>query len=186
MFREVPAYRFDLVARTKEGAVETVDSSVVYATPDSLRPITTFRFIRSSGALITTAANYADSSVAVSTYAQGLEKQQLLQAGTGTYDADELIPLGRALKVRGRKQVDLAFVSSVGPPMGGVVIRGSVSAGGEETVRVPAGSFECYKLLFKLGQQSVAVWYEKADAHRMVKYVAAEAEQTMELTASSQ
>lgn len=183
-FGDAPAYRFDIIARTRDGAVETTDSSVVFASRDSLTPRTAFRFVRTGGELVTTAANYVDSSVAVSTYAQGKEKQQLLPFGPRTYDADQLNVLGRFIQVVGRRPVDISVISPIGPPFGGSVMPGKIGAAGDESVRVPAGTFDCYRLIYTVGQQSVAVWYEKAGAHRMVKYDAGNGERELELVSS--
>jgi hypothetical protein len=183
-FGDVPAYRFDIIARTRNGAVETTDSSAIFVGRDSMTPLTAFRFIRTGGELVTTAANYADSSVAISTYAQGKEKQQLLPFGPRTYDADQLVALGRSIQVSGRRPVEISVVSPIGPPLGGSVMPGKIASGGSETVRVPAGVFDCYKMVYAVGQQIVTVWYEKAGARRMVKYDAGSGEQVMELVST--
>ena len=183
-FRGVPAYEVVLVARTKDGAVATTDSSLIFVSRDAMVPLTSFRFILSEGSTMTTAANYADSSVAVSAYAQGTERQQLLPFGPRTYDADELTILGRVLQIQGRQPVDIKIVSPLGPPLGGAVLDGRVSLAGSEVARVPAGSFGCYKLLFELGPQKVTVWYEKEGLHRMVRYLTGDGDIEMQLISS--
>jgi hypothetical protein len=183
-FREVPAYRLDRVAKTRDGAIETNDSSLVFVTRDGMVPLTSFRFIKTDGAMTTTAANYGDSAVAVSVYAQGGEQQQMLQFGPRTYDADELPMLGRVIQVHGRRPVDIRIVSPMGPPPGGAVLEGRLSSAGEETVLVPAGSFSCDKLLFEFGRQKISVWYEKTGAHRMVRYMVGNGGLDMQLLAS--
>jgi hypothetical protein len=49
---------------------------------------------------------------------------------------------------------------------------------------VPAGTFECSKVVMNLGPHIVVVWYEKAGAHRMIRYQAAGSGLTMELVGS--
>lgn len=183
-FGGVAAYRIDIVAKTRDGAAVTTDSSVVFVTRDSMVPLTTFRFIRTGDALVTTAANYSDSTVAVSTYAQGREKQQLLPFGPRTYDTDQLTTLGRVIQVLGRKPVEIQVVSPVGPPFGGSVIPAQVSSAGSEQATVPAGTFNCYKITYTMSQSPINVWYEKDGAHRMIRYETGDGELAIELTAS--
>jgi hypothetical protein len=182
-FREVPAYQFDLVAKTRDGAVETTDSSLVFVTRDSMVPLTTFRFIITGGAITTTAANYADSLVAVSAYAQGNQRQQLLPFRPRTFDVDQLTVLGRVIQIQGRQPVDIFVISPMGPPLGGNVFEGRISPAGEEVVRVPAGNISCTKLLFEFGRQKFTAWYEKTGVHRMVRYQTGDGEMEMQLVA---
>jgi hypothetical protein len=183
-FREVPAYQLDLVAKTRDGATETVDSSLVFVSRDSMVPLTAFRFIITGGATATTAANYGDSAVAVSAYAQGDERQQLLPIRPRTYDADQLNILGRVIQIKGRQPVDILVVSPMGPPFGGNVFEGRLSMAGEEVARVPAGSIGCTRLVFEFGQQRFTTWYEKTGVHRMVRYATGDGAMEMQLLAS--
>ncbi len=183
-FRDVPSYRLDLVATTRNGAVETSDSSLVFVTRDGMVPLTSFRFIRTGGAIMTTAANYADSSVAISVYAPDGEQQQLLPLGPRTYDADQLTVLGRVIQIQGRQPIEIRIINPMGPPPGGAVLAGRLSFIGDEAARVPAGKFNCVRLLFEFGPQKVTVWYEKTGAHRMVRYLTEDGELEMQLVAS--
>ena len=183
-FRDVPSYRLDLVAKTRDGAVETTDSSLVFVARDGMVPLTSFRFITTGGATMTTAANYGDSSVAVSAYAQGGEHQQLLPFGPRSYDADQLTVLGRVIQIQGRQPIDIRIVSPMGPPPGGAVLNGRLSFLGNEAARVPAGKFDCVKLLFEIGPQKVTAWYEKTGVHRMVRYSTEDGQLDMQLVAS--
>ena len=183
-FRDVPSYRLDLVARTRDGSGETTDSSLVFVSRDGMVPLTSFRFITTGGATMTTAANYGDSSVAVSAYAQGGEHQQLLPLGPRAYDADQLTVLGRVIQIQGRQPIDIQIVSPMGPPPGGAVLDGRLSFVGNEAARVPAGNFDCVKLLIEIGPQKVTAWYEKTGVHRMVRYSTADGKLDMQLVAS--
>jgi len=183
-FGEVPAYQLDLVAKTRDGAVETIDSSLVFVSRDSMVPLTAFRFIIAGGATTTTAANYGDSAVAVSAYVQGNQLQQLLRSGPRSYDADQLTILGRVVQIRGRQPVDILVVSPMGPPLGGNVFEGRISPAGEEVARVPAGNIACSKLHFEFGRQKFTAWYEKTGVRRMVRYRTGDGEMEMQLVAS--
>jgi hypothetical protein len=182
-FRGVPSYRLDLVAKTRDGTVETSDSSLVFVARDGMVPLTSFRFIKTGGAIMTTAANYGDSAVAVSVYAPDGEQQQLLPIGPRTYDADQLTVLGRVIQIQGRQPIDIRIVNPMGPPPGGAVLPGRLSFVGDEAARVPAGNFDCARLVLEFGSQKVTVWYEKTGAHRMVRYLTENGELEMQLVA---
>jgi hypothetical protein len=180
-FRDKPAFRLILVARTISGNIPTVDSSVVFVTRDSLVPLTSFRFVRTGNAMVTTAANYTGSTVAISTFTQQEEKQRALPFGPGTYDSDQLTFLGRAIQLPTNKPVDIKAVSPMGPPFGGAVMEGKIGAVSDQAVTVPAGTFDCYKLVLNLGPHIVAMCYEKAGSHRMIRYETAGGGLVMEL-----
>ena len=170
VFKERPAFRLDLMSRTADGNIETIDSSVVYVTSDSLRPLSSFRFVRVGAALTTTATNYVREAAAIATFAAGEEAQRLLPFDGRTFDSDMLIFLGRAIQLAKDQPVDIKVVNPMGPPAGGGLFEGKIALVGEETVTVPAGTFECSKVLLNLGQYIVVTWYEKTGARRLVRY----------------
>jgi len=179
---DAQAWRFDVVSRIQQGSIETVDSAVVFATRDSMKPISTFHFTRTGAALVTTAANYAPGSVAISTYSEQEQKERMLPTNAVTYDEDELTALGRAIQVptTGRPS-DIQVVSPMGPPFGGAVTDGKIGAGKDERATVPAGTFDCYKLILNVGPNVMVMWYEKTGGHRMVRYATSGGSMTMEL-----
>jgi hypothetical protein len=181
-FRDERALRIDLLARSETDSGVTTDSSVLYVTRDSMAPITTFRFVRVNGRLaFTSAANYLPDSVAVTAYTQDQQSQKMLPANRRTYDIDELTSLGRAIQFTPGRTGAIRIINPAGPPFGGALIDVKVSPGGEEPIDVPAGTFDCYKLVVNLGPQQVNLWYEKAASRRMVRYEAPGSRLVMEL-----
>lgn len=170
VFKERPAFRVDLITQTVSGGIETADSSVVYVTSDSLRPLSSFRFVKVGAALTTTATNYVREAAAIATFAAGQEIQRLLPFDGRTFDSDMLILLGRAIQLAKDRPVDIKVVNPMGPPAGGALFEGKIGYIGDETVTVPAGTFDCRKVLLNLGQYIVVTWYEKSGAQRLVRY----------------
>jgi hypothetical protein len=184
-FKEQPALRLDLVSRTTAGeSIPAVDSSVVYVSRDSLKPLSSFRFIKTGNALTATAANYVGDAVAVSSFSPQGERQRMLPVGARSFDSDEITFLCRALKLPSGRPLTLQIVSPMGPPVGGGVLDGKLGVTGDQQVSVPAGTFDCLKVVMNLGPHIVVVWYEKAGAHRMIRYQAAGSGLTMELVGS--
>lgn len=178
---EAPAYELTLITRTATGAVETIDSALVYTSRTDLTPLSSFRFVKTGSALFTTAANYSRRSVAVSAYASGEEKQKLLPYEPRTFDIDQLTFLGRALKFEPGKPVKINIINTMGPPLGGAVVGAAFVFKGDETITVPAGVFDCRKLVLRRPGGNVELWYETAPAKRLIRYRATGSGVTMEL-----
>ncbi|HDR00404.1 MAG TPA: DUF3108 domain-containing protein [candidate division WOR-3 bacterium] len=182
---DIPVYRLILVTRTMTGNIETTDSSMVLLHQPDLRPLFSFRFVTVGEALTTTATIYREGSVAVSTWTHtGEEKQQLLPSGAGTYDAEQLAFLGRAVRPNPKRPAEITVVEPMGPPFGGDVRPGEFRALGDETVTVPAGSFDCRKLGLTVGDSEFELWYEKAGTGRLVRRLALESGVAIELMPS--
>jgi hypothetical protein len=170
VFKERPALRLDLITATTSGAIQTIDSSIVFVSADSLRPLSSFRFVRVGPALTTTAVNYVREAAAIATFAAGEEVQRLLPFDSRTFDSDMLILLGRAIQLAKDRPVEIKVVNPMGPPAGGGLFEGRVGLVGEEAVTVPAGTFNCRKVVFDLGAYVIAVWYEKTGSQRLIRY----------------
>jgi len=184
-FKDVPAFMLDLVTRTKTGSVETVDSSVVFVSQDTIGPLSSFRFIKAGAALISTAANYGEGSVAVTTFAGEQEQQRLLPSEPKTFDVDQLIFLGRTVTLGLGKPAKFNVVVPIGPPLGGTVVKARLEVVAEEMITVPAGSFDCRKIALSVGENQVELWYEKAPAQRLIRYNAPEAGMAFELVGAA-
>ncbi len=178
---ELPVYGLMVVLRLTTGKVATTDSSVVLVRRTNLLPRSSFRFIRTGAALSTTAANYSDKAVAVSSYLAGEEMQRLLPLSARTFDIDELTFLGRALKFEKNKPVKVAVINTMGPPAGGAVIDAEFRPAGSEMVTVPAGSYDCRKVLLKAMDTEIELCYEKYGTGRLIRYRAEGAGITFEL-----
>ncbi|MFO7675726.1 MAG: DUF3108 domain-containing protein [bacterium] len=179
---KTPVYRLTVTARTLTGAVETTDSSLVVMRQVDLRPVVSYRFIRTGGALLTTAANYGEGSIAVSTWMHtGQEHQRLLPTDVRSFDTDQLTFLGRALRPRPGRPVKLTVIEPLGPPPGGNLRPGEFEALPDEEVTVPAGRFDCRKLALTVGDSRLELWYEKSGAGRLVRYSAVGTDIILEL-----
>jgi len=171
-FDGTPVLALATADRLKQGGVTRLDSSLALVTPDSLTPVTSFHYSWVGSAFITASARYGVGSVGVATYsAQTGEIQRPLPFGPGTYDVGQIIVLGRAIRVPVHKTQEIAVVVPLSMPPGGNVVRGTITALPDEDIETEAGTFDCYKLLVNFGVATANVWYEKAGAHRMVKYL---------------
>jgi hypothetical protein len=184
-FKDVPSFMIELVTRTTTGSMETVDSSVVFVSQDTIAPLSSFRFVRAGSALVATAANYGDGSVAVTTFAGEEEQQKMLPSQPKTFDVDQLTFLGRTVTLGLGSPAKFNVVIPIGPPAGGSVMKAQFEAVGDEMVTVPAGSFDCRKITLSVGENQVELWYEKAPAQRLIRYNASEARMAFELVGAA-
>jgi len=182
-FLETPVFEVTNVTRTLAGKVERCDSAVVFLSRDSLTPIASFRFSWVGNAFTTTSARYQPGSVGVATYIEQQQQQiqRPLPFGPGYYDVDELLTLGRALQIAPQKVVELAIVIPMSTPLGGAVTKARFTPGIDQTVTVPAGTFDCTKLNIEMAEAGAELWYEKTGTHRLVKYQTSDTVLSMEL-----
>ena len=176
-----------LVTRTNAGNIETSDSSLVFMRRSDLKPLTSFRFVKTGSALNTTAANYGENSIAISTWTHsGEEKQRLLPTGPKTFDTDQLTFIGRGLKLDPDHPAVINVVDPMGPPVGGTIHRGEFRIRADETVTVPAGTFACRRFTLNVAENEVELWYERAGTGRLVLYRAGSSGVTIELLPGAQ
>ena len=180
-FNKQAAWRLHLTARTVNGGIPTVDSSIVFVTRDSLLPLTSFRFVKTGNAMVSTAANYLMDGVAVSTWSAQNEIQRMLPRSTQSFDADQLTFLCRALRPPQDRPVNIDVVSPMGPPDGGIVFEGKIGAASDQQVTVPAGTFDCARVVLNVGPHVIMLWYEKTGSRRLVRYEQMGAGMVMEL-----
>lgn len=181
-FRDLPVFRFDLVMKAITADGPVADSATVFVTRDSMLPVSSFHFLRTGEALTTAAANYTSEAVAIASYGPAGERQRVLHNGQFTYDANQLTFLGRAIMVPTTgKPVEIRVVSPMGPPAGGGIIDGRLGASSRERITTPAGSFDCNRLIFNLGPRVLAMWVERAEARRLVRYASSVGGVVMEL-----
>ncbi len=184
---ELPVYVLVLVTHTNTGNVEISDSSLVFMRRSDLKPLTSFRFVKTGSAMSTTAANYGENSIAISTWTHsGEEKQRLLPTGPKTFDTDQLTFIGRGLKLDPDRPAVINVVDPMGPPAGGTIHRGEFRIRADETVTVPAGTFACRRFTLSVAENEVDLWYERAGTGRLVLYRANGSGITIELLPGAQ
>ncbi len=177
----VPAFSVMTVDRVRLGNVEQADSTIVQMSRDSLFPVAAFRFLRKGPLLVTAAALFrqantagATGSVGITTYEEGTgEVCRALPFGAGRKGCGELSLLGwlgRAIALATGQEDELLCAWLLSEPPGGAVLLVRVRSDGEETVTVPAGSFECKRMQFVIGgADTLRCWYAIAGTHQMIR-----------------
>jgi hypothetical protein len=108
-------------------------------------------------------ATYSDTSVAVEVV--GKDKQFTIDFTPPAFDNEQCVELFRRLPLAEGYKTTLTVVTS----LGGNKLDLGVEVAAKETLTVPAGTFECYKLLLSIGQ----TFWVSADEHRYVVRFAA-------------
>ena len=109
------------------------------------------------------AAKYSDTSVTIT--AVGRQDPFTLDFSPPAFDNEQACELFRRLPLEVGFKKTLTIVTS----LGGTAIPLTVEVTGKESITVPAGTFECYKMVLSIGQ----TFWVSTDEHRyVVKFVA--------------
>jgi hypothetical protein len=165
-----PAFVFTTIDRVRPGNFDRLDSTIVFATRDSLIPMAGFHFRRTGPVLVTAAALYRPGSVGITTYdPRSGEACRALPLPAGTFDANQMWILGRAIRLPLGGSAEVVAIQILSEPPGGAFERTTVSPGTDEMLTVPAGTFDCSQLLMVKGTDTIRLWYEKTGSHRLVR-----------------
>jgi hypothetical protein len=140
----------------------TQQSSRVEVEADSFKPIHCWWKISVIGEADVT---YTSASARLKT--TGKDEAQEFDLGGVAYDNEEVVQLIRRLPLAPDYKTTLRVFTGLG---GGNIIPLQVEVVGQEKVEVPAGTFDCYKVEFKMLHQTF--WYSSDAPHYPVKFEA--------------
>ncbi len=146
---------------------QTTQYTRVDADRDTFAPITG----RTKNQLGDFNATYATDTVALTSELNGKKSTRTIKLDGVAYDNEQVLFLLRCLPLR--EGYWTAF--NIFPVQGATVVECRIKVTGKETVKVPAGSFECYRMdleVYAAGTRSLQheLWFS-ADPHRyLVKY----------------
>ncbi len=156
---------------------ESRDSSAMILHKDNLKPIKSLKIITARGAVLGSEITYADDKATIKAKLPSGEKSITISIGPNSYDNDEITTVLSALDLKAGEEKELSAV--VG--LSGTSIPVKIKNLGEEKIKVPAGEFDCNKYEMTLVGRTIDVWYEKAEAKRMIKYLDTQSNMAMEL-----
>ena len=150
-------YRFDTV----------VQHNIIQIDPQSLKPISGSQQVTGSKNDYSLATTYAGSALTIkATTAQG-DKNLTIQVAPNAIDNDSVL-----MALRG-----IPFADGYTAPLNIVVaatalqVPSTLTVAARETLTVPAGTFETYKVALDFGSGSgQTAWFEVAAPHRMIQY----------------
>lgn len=135
--------------------------------PQTLKPISGTQQVVGSPNDYSLATTYQNNTLTIkATTAQG-EKDFTIDVAPGAIDNDSLLMVLRAVPFAEGYSASINIVVATTA----LQVPSTLTVAGKETVVVPAGSFEVYKVTLDFGSGAgQTVWYEVAAPHRLIQY----------------
>ena len=165
-----------LTTETTIGAVKDVSNVRV---DDSLKPIGATRQLTGAGQSdFTLMTIYDKGKLMIQAKTSAGDKAATIDVPADAWDNDQLLMSIRSLPLAAGYTYTLTNV--VGANAG--LIKTQLTVVGTESVTVPAGSFNAYKVEMSFGQSKQYIWVDTGTAHHIVKYENTDTKQVISLT----
>ncbi|MGC8798289.1 MAG: hypothetical protein ACP5PK_06480 [candidate division WOR-3 bacterium] len=146
------------------------ESTVVTVTRADLTPQTVLFVPAPNDTLYWVAVDYRHRIAEILTRTPNGTIENRLPIGALTFDINQLPLLCRSLKILPGPPLHTLIVLPLTAPPGGMSVLAEITISGIDTVVVPAGTFECQKVIVKLPEFEEEYWVEKVGARRLIKY----------------
>lgn len=132
----------------------------------TLKPLGEEKTIKAQGTDATVTTTYQGSKLDIKAVVNGETKSASIDVPSDALDNDQILVTLRALKFADGYEGRYVNVVSANAAK----INTTIRVQGKETVVVPAGSFEAWKLELDFGQAKQYAWYQVASPNQMVQY----------------
>jgi len=140
---------------------------VVKVDPQTLKPLTSDQELTGSPNDFSLTAAYADNKLTVTAKTAQGDKNATVDVPPDAYDNNSLLAILRGLpfSAGGTAAFTNIITANAAP------VKATATVAGQESVTVPAGTFDTYKVMMDFGgAQKQTAWYEVASPHRLIKY----------------
>jgi hypothetical protein len=142
---------------------QTIEMTISVGT---LEPVGEQKTIKSPGNDIQLTSTYSEGKVDISAVVNGTTKTASVDLLERAVDNDQLLTTLRALPFSEGYKVSYVIINT----MSATKINGTFTVQPQETVTVPAGSFNAWKVEMNFGQTTQYAWYGVDSPHQLVKY----------------
>lgn len=132
----------------------------------TLRPLGQEKTIHTSATDATISTTYESGRLSIRAVVKGEQRSASLDVPSNSIDNDQLLMTLRALPFAEGYEVRYTTVVA----QNALKVDTTVRVKGKETVSVPAGSLEAWKVELDFGQGKQLAWYDVAAPHRLVQY----------------
>ena len=156
-------------ALTDRDAISNVDQkSTVLIDAQTLKPLSLDKTIEAEGTDAVVKATYPDGAgkMAIQAMVNGANKDASVDVPANALDNDQILMTLRAAPLDEGYQA--SFVNVIAARA--AKVNTTVRVLGKETVTVPAGTFEAWRVELNFSGTKQAAWYEVAMPHRLVQY----------------
>ncbi len=151
--------------RVQIGAV--TQHFLVKVDPQTLKPLVSTEEVTGSPNDFSLTGTYADNKLTVTAKTSQGEKNITVDVPPDAYDNNSLLAILRGLPLRAGNAATFTNVI----PANAAQVTSTAAVAGQESVTVPAGTFDTYKVVMNFGgAQQQTAWYEVASPHRLIKY----------------
>jgi hypothetical protein len=135
--------------------------------PQTLKPLVTTEEVTGSPDDFSLTGTYANDKLAITAKTSQGDKSTTIDVPADAYDNDSLLPILRGLPFSAGYAA--SFTNII--PANAAQVKVTLTVPGQETVTVPAGTFDTYKVVMEFnGGHPQTAWYEVASPHRLIKY----------------
>jgi hypothetical protein len=135
--------------------------------PQTLKPLVTTEEVTGSPNNYSLTGTYADNKLAITAKTSQGDKSITIDVPADAYDNNSLLPILRGIPFSDGYAA--SFTNIV--PANAAQVKVTLTVPGQESVTVPAGTFDTYKVVMEFnGGQPQTAWYEVASPHRLIKY----------------
>ncbi len=140
---------------------------VVKVDPQTLKPLVSTEEVTGSPNDFSLTGTYANTKLAITAKTAQGEKNATVDVPLDAYDNNSLLAILRGLPFSARSVSSFTNVI----PVNAAQVKSTTTISDQESVTVPAGTFDTYKVVMSFGGgQPQAAWYEVASPHRLIKY----------------
>ena len=140
---------------------------LVKVDPQTLKPLASSQELAGSPNDFSLTATYADSKLSITAKTAQGEKNATIDVPPDAYDNNSLLAILRGLPFSVGNAA--SFTNII--PTNAAQVKSTVTVADQESVKVPAGTFDTYKVVMDFGgAPKQTAWYEVADPHRLIKY----------------
>ncbi len=140
---------------------------LVKVDPQTLKPLVSTQELAGSPNDFSLTATYADNKLSIAAKTAQGEKNATIDMSPDAYDNNSLLAILRGLPFSVGNAA--SFTNIV--PATAAQIKSTATVADQESVTVPAGTFDTYTVVMDFGGAAKqTAWYEAADPHRLIKY----------------
>lgn len=140
--------------------------SVVKVNPQNLTPLSSEKQVTGSPNDFSLTATYQAGKLAVTAKTAQGDKSATVDVAADAVDNDSVLMVLRAAPLATGYSASFTTVL----PANATQVKSTATVTGEETIAVPLGTFETYKVELGFATAKQAAWYEVAAPHRLIQY----------------
>jgi hypothetical protein len=156
---------------TVPGNKPQIESTVVTVTREDLTPQTALFVPAANESLFWVAADYRNRVARIITRTRSGTIENQLPIGAMSFDIYQLPLLCRSVQILQDLPLHILLIIPFTSPPGGMSVMAEIAIAGIDTITVPAGTFECQKVIVNLPGFAEEYWIERYGARQLIKYV---------------